>query len=79
MFEIMGQAGCSLRYTQIVLKWHLDGQLAGPDFFFHMHVRRNAKNTRQFPPGGVWVDSPCLEMEKNVGLKLWVKLACSPR
>ena len=24
---------CSPRYTQIVPKWHLDGQLAGTDFF----------------------------------------------
>ena len=38
--------GCSPRYAQIVQKWHLDGQLAGIDFF-NTCTRRNAQ--RQFP------------------------------
>ena len=50
MFEIVGQARCSLRYTQIVPKWHLDGQLAGTDFF-NTRGRRDAHKKFPFLPG----------------------------
>ena len=34
--------GCSLRYTQIVPKWHLDSQLAGTDVF-NMRTRHDTQ------------------------------------
>ena len=39
--------GCSPRYTQIVPKWHLDGQLARTDFS-NTQARRNAQKSIRF-------------------------------
>ena len=41
MLEIMAEAG-----AQLVPKWHLDGQLAGIDFF-NMRARRNARRAKK--------------------------------
>ena len=38
---------CSRRYTQIVPKWHLAGQLSGPDFF-NTRARRDAQKSSVF-------------------------------
>ena len=42
--------GCSPRCTQIVPKWHLDGQVAGRDFF-NTRVRCDAHQKSPFSPG----------------------------
>ena len=70
--------GCSPRYTPIVPKWNLAGQLAETDFF-NTCVRRNVQKFSFFTRGKIWVDLGCLEMEEKVYLKLWVKLGFSPR
>ena len=44
------KVGCSLRHTQIVPKWHLDGQLAGTDFF-NTRARCDAEKKFPFLPG----------------------------
>ena len=41
--------GCSPRSTQIVPKWHLDGQLAGTDFF-NTRARRDTQKKFPFSP-----------------------------
>ena len=42
-FKLWFKVGCSPRHTQIVPKWHLDGQRAGADFFQHPRAVRRAK------------------------------------
>ena len=44
------KVGCSPRHTQIVPKWHLDGQPTGTDFF-NTRVRRDARKKFPFLPG----------------------------
>ena len=70
--------GCSPRCTQMVPKWHLDGQVARTDFF-NARAQRGAQKNFHFRRERRWVDSTCSEMQENVCLKLWVKLGCSPR
>ena len=68
-FKLWVQPGCSPRYTQIVPKWHLAGQLAGTDFF-NTRSRRDAHKHFCFWQEQIWVDSACLEMEEKVDMKL---------
>ena len=49
---------CARSYTQRVPKWHLAGQLAGPDFF-NMRARPDAQKIPRFRREGIWVDSAC--------------------
>ena len=43
------KVGCSPRHTQIVPKWHLDGQPAGTDFF-NTRAHRGAQKKFLFSP-----------------------------
>ena len=68
------KTGCSPRCSQMVPKWHLDGQVLGTDFF-NTRARRDAQ--KSFHRERVWVDSTCLEMQQNVCWNLSVKLGFS--
>ena len=57
-FKFWVKLGCSRRYTQIVPKWHLASQLAGPDFF-NTRARRDAQKTLHYRRERIWVDSAC--------------------
>ena len=68
--------GCSPRYTQMVPKWHLSGQLVGSDFFT-MRMQHDTQKMFLFSLERIWVDSMCFKMGKEVRLKFWVELGCS--
>ena len=66
----LSRVGCSPRCSQMVPKWHLDGKVAGSDFF-NTRARCDAQKSFRFRRERSWVDSACLEMQGNVCLKLW--------
>ena len=55
--------GCSPRYTQMVPKWHLAGQLAGTDAF-NTRARCNSQTSFRFP----WSEFGWIRLAEN-----WVK------
>ena len=57
--KLCAKLGCSPQNTQIVPKWHLADQLAGPDFF-HKRGWREAQKSVCFRRERIWVGSALL-------------------